>query len=222
MAKVETTRLVDDITGGDADETLDFGLDGIRFEIDLSAGNARRLREELAPFLAAARPAGAPRARREAGPAPTAQSASRAPAGPRPGADGDPAVREQNRAVRVWAREHGYAVSERGRIPSGVVEAYRRGAQAAADPVPGTGVDTGPDTGPDSGAEPAVSGGEGGAGQAAPGGPFAPATPFGSAPDPASASGSGSAEAGSGSAASGSGSGADPDRRPAPAVRFSG
>ncbi|GAA1379422.1 hypothetical protein GCM10009613_02050 [Pseudonocardia kongjuensis] len=219
MAKVETTRLVDDITGGDADETLDFGLDGIRFEIDLSAGNARRLREELAPFLAAARPAGAPRARRAAGAAPTAQPASRAPAGPRPGADGDPAVREQNRAVRVWAREHGYAVSERGRIPSGVVEAYRRGGQAAADPVPGTGADTGPDTapdtGPDSGAEPAVSGGEGGAGQAAPGGPFAPATPFGSAPDPASASGSGSAEAGSGA-------GADPDRRPAPAVRFSG
>ncbi|MEU6701222.1 histone-like nucleoid-structuring protein Lsr2 [Pseudonocardia sp. NPDC046786] len=203
MAKVETTRLVDDITGGDADETLDFGLDGIRFEIDLSAGNARRLREELAPFLAAARPAGAPRARRAAGPASTARTASRAPTGqsastgPRPGADGDPAVREQNRAVRVWAREHGYAVSERGRIPSGVVEAYRRGGQAAADPVP------------DTGAEPAPSGGESGAGHAAPGGPFAPATPFGSAPDPAS--GSGSAEAG-----------ADPDRRPAPAVRFSG
>ncbi len=36
------------------------------------------------------------------------------------------ADREQNQAIRVWARKNGYEVSDRGRIPSEVVEAYHR------------------------------------------------------------------------------------------------
>lgn len=119
MAKVETIRLVDDITGGDADETVDFGLDGRRFEIDLTADNAAALRDALAPFVGVARAAGSPRTGRNAGVS--------APSGGRSGADGsDAATREHNRAVRAWARENGWTLSERGRIPSEVVEAHRR------------------------------------------------------------------------------------------------
>ncbi len=119
MAKVETIRLVDDITGGDADETVDFGLDGRRFEIDLTADNAAALRDALAPFVGVARAAGSPRTGRNAGVS--------APSAGRSGADGsDAATREHNRAVRAWARENGWTLSERGRIPSEVVEAHRR------------------------------------------------------------------------------------------------
>lgn len=33
--------------------------------------------------------------------------------------------REQNRAVREWAIQNGYKISERGRIPVEVTEAYK-------------------------------------------------------------------------------------------------
>ncbi|GAB1688600.1 hypothetical protein KRM28CT15_04030 [Krasilnikovia sp. M28-CT-15] len=32
--------------------------------------------------------------------------------------------RDQNQAIREWAAKNGYEVSERGRIPSAVVEAF--------------------------------------------------------------------------------------------------
>jgi hypothetical protein len=34
--------------------------------------------------------------------------------------------REQNQAIRDWARQHGHAVSDRGRVPSEVIEAYQQ------------------------------------------------------------------------------------------------
>jgi hypothetical protein len=34
------------------------------------------------------------------------------------------ASRDQNQAIREWASKNGYEVSERGRIPSSIVEAY--------------------------------------------------------------------------------------------------
>ncbi|WP_068799335.1 histone-like nucleoid-structuring protein Lsr2 [Pseudonocardia sp. HH130630-07] len=119
MAKVESVRLVDDITGDEADETVAFGLDGRRFEIDLTAANAGRLREDLARFVAAARSAAGPG--RSAGPSDRTGAA----------ASGS-ADREHNRAVREWAREHGYSLSERGRIPAEVLAAYDRGEPAAS------------------------------------------------------------------------------------------
>lgn len=128
MAKVETIRLVDDISGDEADETVDFGLDGRLFEIDLTSAHADRLRAGLAPFVSAARPSDSPGARRSRGRA-AAQPAAPAAS---PGTGSDAATREHNRAVRAWARENGFTVSERGRIPSEVVEAYRRGTPAPA------------------------------------------------------------------------------------------
>ena len=111
MAQIREVRLVDDLDGEPADSTVEFGIDGKNYEIDLSEANAKRLREALAEFVAAARRANG--RRRSAAPA--------AAAGRRPSID-----REQNQAIRDWARKRGMKVSDRGRIPAEVLEAYHR------------------------------------------------------------------------------------------------
>ena len=112
MAKQVITLLTDDLDGGEADRTVEFGLDGVNYTIDLSEKNAGKLRKALDPYLAVATRVGrsgaeARSARRGAAPA----SAGRA-------------SRDQNQAIREWASKNGYEVSERGRIPSSIVEAY--------------------------------------------------------------------------------------------------
>ena len=54
MAKRVIHELIDDIDGQPADETVQFAVDGVRYEIDLSTRNAIKMREALAPFVAAA------------------------------------------------------------------------------------------------------------------------------------------------------------------------
>ncbi|HUD05488.1 MAG TPA: Lsr2 family protein [Candidatus Saccharimonadales bacterium] len=58
MAQTIVIKLVDDIDGGDADETLEFGLDGKTYEIELSKKNAAALRKALAPYVDKSRLAG--------------------------------------------------------------------------------------------------------------------------------------------------------------------
>jgi hypothetical protein len=104
MAQRTIVHLVDDVSGGDADETVAFALDGQPYEIDLSSENAARLRESLAEFVASARkPAGG---------------------GARPARRGSSRRANDTGDVRSWARENGFAISERGRIPSNVLDAY--------------------------------------------------------------------------------------------------
>ena len=56
MAKKVTVTLVDDFDGaGSADETVEFGLDGVTYEIDLSTKNAAKLRGDLKQWVAAGR-----------------------------------------------------------------------------------------------------------------------------------------------------------------------
>jgi hypothetical protein len=55
VARKTVVELVDDVDGGQADETVRFGLDGVDYSIDLSAENATRLHDILAPFVASAR-----------------------------------------------------------------------------------------------------------------------------------------------------------------------
>jgi hypothetical protein len=109
VAKQTTVTLVDDLDGSQADEQVEFAVDGKSYEIDLSSANSARLREALAPFVSAARRAGG--RRRSATPTPAA----------RPSTD-----REQNQAIREWAQGQGMKISERGRIPSNVLEAYHQ------------------------------------------------------------------------------------------------
>lgn len=52
MAKKVTVTLVDDFDGsGAADETVEFGLDGVTYEIDLSTKNATKLRGLVFSFI---------------------------------------------------------------------------------------------------------------------------------------------------------------------------
>jgi len=51
VAKETITKLIDDIDGGMAQETVTFGLDGHLYQIDLSSKNAKRLRTELATYI---------------------------------------------------------------------------------------------------------------------------------------------------------------------------
>ncbi|RSM44506.1 nucleoid-associated protein Lsr2 [Actinoplanes sp. ATCC 53533] len=110
MAKQVITVLTDDLDGGNADRTVEFGLDGVNYTIDLSEANAGKLRKVLDPFLDAASRIG-----RTGG---NGRVASRS-AAPQPRTS-----RDQNQAIREWAAKNGYEVSERGRIPSAVVEAF--------------------------------------------------------------------------------------------------
>ena len=110
MAKQIITVLTDDLDGSDADRTLEFGLDGVNYTIDLSEKNAGKLRKALDPYLTAASRVGRSSVGRTA-----ARGAAASP--PR-------SNRDQNQAIREWAKKNGYEVSERGRIPSSIVEAF--------------------------------------------------------------------------------------------------
>ncbi|TNY35307.1 histone-like nucleoid-structuring protein Lsr2 [Thermomonospora catenispora] len=102
MAQKVQVLLVDDLDGGEADETVSFALDGTSYEIDLSGENAKKLRDSLAPFVQHARKAGSTRRRRSRG----------------------ASSRERSAEIRAWAKAQGIKVSERGRIPASVVEKY--------------------------------------------------------------------------------------------------
>jgi hypothetical protein len=108
VAQKTVTYLVDDLEGGDAEETVKFGLDGVDYEIDLSEKNATALRESVARFVAAGRrvgrSTGKPVSTRGRGAAAT--------------------DREQNKAIREWAKRKGITISERGRISQDVVDQY--------------------------------------------------------------------------------------------------
>jgi hypothetical protein len=114
VAQIREIRLIDDLDGEAADETVEFGVDGKNYEIDLSKDNAEKLRDALAAFVAAARRSGGGGGRRRG------NSAASAPVR-RPSID-----REQNQAIRDWARKRGMKVSDRGRIPAEVLDAYHQ------------------------------------------------------------------------------------------------
>jgi len=109
MAQKVIVELVDDLDGTVSPEisTVSFGLDGVEYEIDLTEANAKALRGTLEQFVGPARRTGG-RLKRGAGTATARQ----------------PANREQTQAIREWARQHGYDLADRGRIPANIVEAF--------------------------------------------------------------------------------------------------
>lgn len=117
MAQKVTVTLVDDLDGGQADETVEFGLDGVAYQIDLSNDNAGELRDALANYVSSARRSGG---RKKPGPRPSSNRAAST------GGGSTSADREQNQAIREWARKRGLKVSDRGRIPADIVEQYHQ------------------------------------------------------------------------------------------------
>jgi hypothetical protein len=99
-------------------QTVNFGLDGQNYAIDLTDQSAAELREALGRYIAAGRRVGQ-----------QTRTSNIAPARPRSGqrarADGHDAP-----AIRQWARAHGHQISDRGPIPATARQAYaarRRG-----------------------------------------------------------------------------------------------
>lgn len=103
MAQKVNIILVDDIDGSDAEETVSFALDGTSYEIDLNAKNAAALRDALAGYIGHARKVTATRGRK------TKSSSTSGPSAAE---------------LREWARSNGYEVSDRGRVPAEVREAF--------------------------------------------------------------------------------------------------
>jgi hypothetical protein len=111
MQKLEVA-LEDDLTGGPADETVLFGVDGREYQIDLNAKHAATLRKQLAAFVERSRLV------RRHRPRPAARSA---------------ASRGRSRLIRAWAERQGFDVAEHGRLPGHVKQEYER-AQNDAQP----------------------------------------------------------------------------------------
>ena len=113
MAQKVQVIKTDDLENDDvpADETISFALDGTTYEIDLSEKNAAEMRDAFSRYVQAARKVN--------------RGSGRASGGGRSRATGGGRMdREQAGAIREWARKNGHAVSDRGRIPASVVEAY--------------------------------------------------------------------------------------------------
>lgn len=117
MAKKVTVTLIDDVDGeAAADETVEFGIDGVSYEIDLSAANAAKLRGELEIWVSSARKLSG--RRRVKSSVASASSKSRVAVD-----------REQSAAIRDWARRNGHKVSARGRISADITDAYNKASK---------------------------------------------------------------------------------------------
>ncbi|WP_037140557.1 histone-like nucleoid-structuring protein Lsr2 [Rhodococcoides fascians] len=120
MARQTYVQLVDDIDGSviddEAGEAIEFSVSGVDYVIDLKAKNATEFHRKLDYYIEHATRVGG-RKRKPAIGAPTtpASSPEKAPV------KRDP---EQTRAIRQWAADEGYEISDRGRIPAEIVEAF--------------------------------------------------------------------------------------------------
>lgn len=116
MATETTTRLVDDIDGSKAVESLSFAVNGTMYEIDLSQANLKKFNTAVAPFVEHAREVRTPRASKIPKPR----------RGPTGGTGGK--LKEQGldaKEIRAWAREQGIEAGTLGRVPTAVIEQYR-------------------------------------------------------------------------------------------------
>jgi hypothetical protein len=107
MAQKVQVVLLDDLDGGTADETVSFALDGVSYEIDLSAENAAKLRESFAQWVGHGRRVG-----------------GRGGRGGRRSGGSSGRSSGNSTEIREWARANGYTVSDRGRIPAEVKAAF--------------------------------------------------------------------------------------------------
>ncbi|UGY94394.1 histone-like nucleoid-structuring protein Lsr2 [Streptomyces gobiensis] len=109
MAQKIVTLYIDDLTGEEAEEaqTHTFSLDGVAYEIDLGPDSYEQMLQAFGPFLKAARKTG-----KVKGPGAARRQAK--------------AGGEDSAKIREWAKEHGYEVSDRGRVPANVREAYEK------------------------------------------------------------------------------------------------
>ena len=122
MAQKTIVTLVDDLTGEVAENisTVEFALDGKAYELDLTDENSTKLRDALAQYVNAARKIGG-RRRSGARPGRAIKSTSHTTG----------YNRETLKSIREWAKKNGHNVSDRGRLPADVLQAWES-AQAGS------------------------------------------------------------------------------------------
>jgi hypothetical protein len=106
MAQKIQTLFIDDIDGGAAEGTVRFALDGADYEIDLSGKHSDELHDALRKYVEHARNLGG--AARRAG-----------------ARGGRRASTVDTVAVRAWARQNGFDIKDRGRVPAELVSKYQ-------------------------------------------------------------------------------------------------
>jgi hypothetical protein len=111
MAQKIQTLFIDDIDGGEAEGTVRFALDGTAYEIDLSGKHSDELHTALRKYVEHARKVGG-----------TARRSSTR-GGRKPSS-------VDTVAARTWARENGYDIKDRGRVPADLVAKYQEAVGA--------------------------------------------------------------------------------------------
>lgn len=108
MAQQFQVQYIDDLDGSDLGSvanTISFAFEGREYSIDLSDQNAAQFREVMAPYVENGHRVTGTRAK------PARKSSGRSSTG-------------DTKAIREWARNNGYEVSDRGRIPADIMDAY--------------------------------------------------------------------------------------------------
>ena len=116
MARKTVVALVDDLTGETAEDisTVEFTVDGMAYELDLTDDNSAKLRDTLSPYIRASRKVGG---RHRGGTRPDRViNSSGSTAGYH---------RETLKAIRAWAKQNGHRVSDRGRLSAEVLQAWQ-------------------------------------------------------------------------------------------------
>lgn len=113
MAQKTVVTMIDDLTGEEAEHisAVEFALDGVTYQLDLSDENAAKLRDTLARYAGAGRRIGGRR-----------RAARRVQASAKGGATGY--NRETLKSIREWAKQNGHSVSDRGRLSAEVLTAW--------------------------------------------------------------------------------------------------
>lgn len=114
MAQKVQVLLIDDMDGGDADETITFAVDGVGYEIDLKDKNAEKFRKLLTPYTEKARQVGKKASR----------SVSRRSSSQAKPAAANVSSKANTETIRKWAQANGHKVADRGRIAAAVVRAF--------------------------------------------------------------------------------------------------
>jgi hypothetical protein len=127
VAQKTIVTLIDDLTGEEAEDitTVEFALEGVTYEIDLADENAAKLRDNLSRYVAAARKTSARR------PGNRGADRSNGRGNGNGSATRSGYNRDTLRAIREWAKQNGHSVSDRGRLPLNVLNAWEANHQAA-------------------------------------------------------------------------------------------
>jgi hypothetical protein len=102
MVKHVVETVLDDIDGSKNAATYTFALNGEEWSIDLSDKNAKKLSSALEPFITAGKKVG----------------------GRKKARGNSKGTRKDLADVRAWGQANGHSVSERGRVPAALLNAY--------------------------------------------------------------------------------------------------